>query len=253
MLVLVLPSSLFLIVVVLVLEQVSVVGAECEFEDVQRGAISLGVNEGGCFFCSETNGLDGVPLEGDALVEACQQMCTADPECTSFEVSLVEVIPFAEAFGPAKLNCCLERRLVDGTFVNGQTDTDSVCGKGALCWSSYEKQDDACTVTQPSPKCVVTLDPFEATDENIADQTAWIAEGCPLADNEAGAAALQLLEDAQPACAAVNGAMPSMSSGDEPTSGGVGRVPTFVSLVGLFLVVVANSLLQMTTGNYPLK
>ena len=69
--------------------------ADCEFEDVKPGEILLGVNEGGCYYCSVTEGSQ-VPLQGDGLVEACQQMCTADPACTSFEVSLIEGIPFSE-------------------------------------------------------------------------------------------------------------------------------------------------------------
>lgn len=179
--------------------------AACQFESPRVGEALYGLNEGGCYFCeSELS----VPLVDSELEKVCRQMCTADPNCLSFEYAKPPIFPFYSLVGLQPFNCCVQRRVVTSDselWVNGWQDMTN-CGNEILCWNHVDKSTNqvtgSCQITEPSPLCAtVVIEPSEEpySSDEVASQIEWIQNGCSDSDEEVDA----LLVTARAQCEAL--------------------------------------------------
>ena len=184
---------------------------ECAFEEEpQLGQLLFGVNQGGCFSCHEENDIL-LPLDGDDLIEACRQMCTADPLCVAFEVADPAILPMNSYRGDPEpgRNCCLEHDAVAPShpmFIEASSrNSENNCHKEASCWSTISKKSPStpCKLSNPSPLCDVRF-PGYTSAQDFQDQNDWVldfmADDCSYDDYSDASIAQALMNSAGDVC-----------------------------------------------------
>lgn len=183
-----------------------------KYNKLPEGRITYGLDDGGCYLCTEQQLLPfvNVPSSGKTLTEQCQRLCDADNQCRSFTVARTASLPSQLYHFGTTANCCLERReYPPGAFLHTTTTAEERsngvvlppnrrkdCQLDSMCWTRYERiQEEGegpCAdflEDANNPKhstlmmCSKVWEPTTYTDEDIQNAIDFINKGCRNEDN----------------------------------------------------------------------
>lgn len=182
-----------------------------KYNKLPEGRITYGLDDGGCYLCTEQHLLPfvSVPSSGKTLTEQCQRLCDDDSQCRSFTVARPASLPSQLYHFGTTANCCLERReYPSGAFLHTTTTADENgqgmvlppnrrkdCQLDSMCWTRYERiheeGEGPCAdfledANNPKPSklmCSRVWEPTTYTDEDIQKAIDFINDGCQTEDN----------------------------------------------------------------------
>ena len=207
----------------LLLVAAAALATACPKENLYHGYLNLGVNEGGCMFCSAVEGCKAAcgisdtechnacqSMNAAAVAEMedslCRQACLADPDCRAYETAQPSSNNYYSSASPddVAINCCIEWAAPEDFDARLNwadcCDTAPNCKKEAACWSTCDMSVREYRKIGEVPSACYATD-FGRT--SVDDARWYMDEGCPIPDETAqadlDAANCRVSDDGSPA------------------------------------------------------